>query len=293
MKNQEDAQLFDDLVANQLRHYVYALFDPATGQPFYVGKGGGRRGAGNRRIFDHFDEARGDRGTEKEKISKIRDIWKTDGDVPWKIVRSGLSSEEEALVIESALIDMLREMKIPLTNKKSGHGSAESGMKSRAELRAWCAPKLNLSDLPNDVLNRPIFIFNIAKGVAHRRNKFPDDCPKLYEEATCQYWNVTQHYRSLAGAMAIGCINGITRAAVSIADWKHKSDKRWEIIPNHSTDGKHSRDSLTFKNISAITNQLGYWQHGGFLVVRIESASLVTVLRGSRHRTIFLPTNTR
>lgn len=84
------------------------LFDPEIGQPFYVGKGGGRKGLGNRRVFDHFDEARSDSGKERNKIAKIQQIWKSSDDVPRKIVRSGLGNEHEALLVESALIDMLR-----------------------------------------------------------------------------------------------------------------------------------------------------------------------------------------
>ncbi|WP_156209715.1 GIY-YIG nuclease family protein [Pseudorhodobacter wandonensis] len=292
MENEIDAELFDDLVAKRLGHYVYALFDPATGQPFYVGKGGGRAGLGNRRIFDHFDEARGNGGKERDKIAKIREIWKTTGDVQWKIVRSGLRNDDEALLIESALIDMLREMKIPLTNKQSGHGSVESGMKSRTELRAWCAPKLDLSSLPPSLMKRPIFIFNIDRGVADRRKNYPDDGSDLYKEATCQFWNVSAKYRSLEGAIAIGCINGITRAAVDIEGWKQVSDTRWEIVPHSFANATQHLNNLTYKKVSTIVDHCkGFWQRGNFLVIRIDNNANITVLRGSGNHTISLPPN--
>lgn len=292
MENETDAKLFDDLVAKKIGHYVYALFDPATGQPFYVGKGGGRTGLGNRRVFDHFDEARGDSGKERDKIAKIQQIWKTSGDVPWKIVRSGLENDQEALLVESALIDMLREMNVPLTNKQSGHSSAESGMKSRTELRAWCAPKLNLSSLPPSLMKRPIFFFNIAKGVSDRRTKYPDDGPDLYKEATCQFWNVTAKYRALEGALAVGCINGITRTVVEIEGWKQVSDTRWEIVPHSSAEGTQDINALTYKNVSAIVDHCkGFWQRGNFLVIRIDDNANIAVLRGSPNRTISLPAN--
>lgn len=293
MRNEIDAELFDDLVAKELGHYVYALFDPATGQPFYVGKGGGRAGLGNRRIFDHFDEARSETGKEREKIAKIQQIWETFGDVPWKIVRSQLKNDHEALLVESALIDMLREMSIPLTNKQSGHGSVESGMKSRTELRAWCAPKLDLMSFPSSLMKRPIFLFNIAKGVSDRRAKYPNDGPDLYREATCQFWNVTDKYRSLEGAIAVGCINGITRTAVEVEGWNQVSEKRWEIVPNSPAGGAQDLDFLAFKNVSAIIDHCkGFWQRGGFLVFRIDGKTNVTVLRGSSNRMILLPTRT-
>lgn len=290
MQNNTDAELFDDLVANELGHYVYALFDPTTVQPFYVGKGGGRAGRGNRRIFDHFDEARNDEGSEREKIAKIQEIWKTHGDVPWKIVRSGLENDNEALLVESALIDMLREMRVPLTNKQSGHGSAELGMKSRTELRALCAPKLNLSSLPPSLMNRPIFIFNISKGVAARRSKYPNDGPDLYTEATCQFWNVSAKYRALENAIALGCINGISRTAVMIGGWSQESETRWEIVPNKSLDGMQDLSALTYKNISAVVDHCkGFWQRGNFLVIRFDDNVNITVLRGSPDRQILLP----
>lgn len=292
MRNEADTGLFDDLVAKKLGHYVYALFDPETGQPFYVGKGGGRAGLGNRRVFDHFDEARTDSGKERDKIVKIQEIWKSFGDVPWKVVRSGLGSDSEALLVESALIDMLREMNVPLTNKHSGHGSVESGMKSRTELRAWCAPKLDPSSLPASLMKRPIFFFNIANGVSDRRTKFPDDDPELYIEATCQFWNVSNKYRALEGALAVGCINGITRMVVEIEGWKQVSETRWEIVPHRSAEGRLDLKALTFKNVSAIVDHCkGFWQRGNFLVIRIDDNANIAVLRGSPNRTISLPPN--
>lgn len=287
MRNEADSGLFDDLVAKKLGHYVYALFDPDTGQPFYVGKGGGRTGLGNRRIFDHFDEARSDSGKERDKIVKIQQIWKTAGDVPWKIVRSGLGSDHEALLVESALIDMLREMKVPLTNKQSGHGSVENGLKSCSELRAWCAPQLDLPSFPPFLMNRPIFFFNIAKGVSDRRTKYPDDGPDLYTEATCQFWNVAAKYRNLKGALAVGCINGITRTAVEIEGWKQVSDTRWELMPQNSAERTPDLAALTYKNVSVIVDHCkGFWQRGNFLVVRVDDSTNIAVLRGSSNRTI-------
>ena len=294
MQNATDAELFDDLVAKELGHYVYALFDPTTGHPFYVGKGGGRAGLGNRRIFDHFDEARRNQGKERKKIAKIQQIWETSDDVPWKIVRSGLESDNEALLVEGALIDMLREMRVPLTNKQSGHGSAESGMKLRTELRAWCAPNLDLSSLPSLLMKRPIFVFNINKGVAARRQRYPDDGPDLYIEATCQFWNVSAAYRALENAIAIGCINGISRTAVMIDTWNQESETRWEIVPRRSLEGTQDLSALIYKNVSAIVDHCkGFWQRGNFLVIRIDDNANITVLRGSPQRTISLPPKTR
>jgi hypothetical protein len=48
-------------VARKLGYYVYALVDPRTGLPFYVGKGKGRR------ILDHFSEVAESRKREMIK----------------------------------------------------------------------------------------------------------------------------------------------------------------------------------------------------------------------------------
>ncbi|MEJ8475890.1 LEM-3-like GIY-YIG domain-containing protein [Roseibium algae] len=291
MKNTEDCSLFDSLVTEKLGHYVYVLIDPETRHPFYVGKGGGRQGNGNLRVCDHFTEAAQETGGETEKNKRIRKIWADDRDVEWRIVRSGLQSEEEALTVECALIDMLREMKVHLTNINCGYGSTASGLKSPTDLREWCAPQLDVSNLPRDVFNRPIFVFNIETGVKDRKSRGNVDNAELYENATCQSWEVTKELKDLKNAMAVGCIKGITRAAVDIREWKQVGS-RSEIIVDDSESGIERREGLIFKNVSQIINHcMGFWQHGGYLVVRIAEDGQVKVERGSQDRLFRLDKN--
>lgn len=140
---------------------------------------------------------------------------------------------------------------------------------------------------PPSLMKRPIFLFNIAKGVSDRRTKYPNDCPDLYREATCQFWNVTNKYRALDGALAVGCINGITRTAVEIKGWSQVSETRWEIVPHGPTESAQILNFLTFKNVSTIIDHCkGFWQRGNFLVFRIDEKGNVAVLRGSPNRTI-------
>lgn len=54
VKNQDDYKYFDSLVSEKLGHYVYVLIDPASNQPFYVGKGGGKDGRGNQRLQEPY-----------------------------------------------------------------------------------------------------------------------------------------------------------------------------------------------------------------------------------------------
>lgn len=61
-----------------MSYYVYALIDPETGAPFYIGKGK------NNRVSAHEAEAR--KGRQSAKCDRIRAIWKKGGSVERKIL---------------------------------------------------------------------------------------------------------------------------------------------------------------------------------------------------------------
>lgn len=90
---------FKSSVIEALGYYVYCLVDPRDNRIFYVGKGRGNR------VFEHVQEAlRECGGTSKDE--RIRDIERCGLHVRFYIVRHRLS-EEEAYLVESALIDLL------------------------------------------------------------------------------------------------------------------------------------------------------------------------------------------
>lgn len=100
-------------VANELGLYVYALIDPRTFVPFYVGKGRGERFAshGYDAIYDsEFD--REDQSATSLKISKIREI-RDEGSEPeiW-IIRHGMNSPAEYTSVEAASIDLLQSFPV-------------------------------------------------------------------------------------------------------------------------------------------------------------------------------------
>lgn len=115
-------QAFTQEVRKQLKHYVYRLIDPRTGQTFYVGKGK------DNRVFAHVKDAlrnyegeiyleEGEDNTST-KIQQIRDIKNAGFEVVMVIHRWGMD-EETAYEVESALMDCYP----CLTNRQSGHDS--------------------------------------------------------------------------------------------------------------------------------------------------------------------------
>lgn len=93
-------------VANELGRYVYMLVDPATGVPFYVGKGKGERFASHGREALLRDNAE----DPSSKIAKIRAIRERGAEPEIWILRYGMRSEVEYTSVEAACIDLLRSI---------------------------------------------------------------------------------------------------------------------------------------------------------------------------------------
>lgn len=105
-------------VAEELNYYVYRLFDPRSGETFYVGKGTGNR------VFAHMREGFRSNGDDTfgDKISKIREILNNGFEVGHVIHRHGMD-EATAFHVEGALIDAYPG----LANTQSGHGASNYG----------------------------------------------------------------------------------------------------------------------------------------------------------------------
>jgi hypothetical protein len=95
-------------VAEKLRHYVYWLRDPRDHAVFYVGKGHGDR------MFQHAKclEAGAKPGDETEKEQRLREIAEAGYEVEYAIIRHNMN-EDEALLLEAALIDVLPSLGLP------------------------------------------------------------------------------------------------------------------------------------------------------------------------------------
>ena len=159
---------FDENTKKALESYVYALIDPRTNEPFYIGKGEGNR------VFSHVN------GSEastfgSEKIKQIQDI-QTDGyEVHHVIIRHGMTSEQ-AYLVESSLIDFFEMFGGPLSNLVSGHDSDLFGQMSTGEI------KRRYGAMPLDDISSDCVIININK--RYDRTKGSQE---VYE-ATRQKW---------------------------------------------------------------------------------------------------------
>lgn len=119
--------VFDEKTRQELKHYVYILFDPIDNRPFYVGKGI------DNRVFNHLDCALTETDASNAKYDKIREIVQSGNTVKHIIVRHGLS-ESEAFQIEASLIDTLIYCGILLSNIVDGHNSIEKGLMTSEEI---------------------------------------------------------------------------------------------------------------------------------------------------------------
>ena len=115
-------------VARKLGYYVYALLDPRTGLPFYVGKGKGRR------VLDHFSEV-----AESRKREMIKALDRERLEPGIDILAHALPDEESAFRIEAAVIDAFGLK--GLTNQIRGWRSIETGRMPLKQAIAYYAAK--------------------------------------------------------------------------------------------------------------------------------------------------------
>jgi len=285
---------FDTNMTDALGLYVYALFDPRDGCPFYVGKGGGKHG--NDRVLHHFLEARENirtstdqprAGKERAKVRRIQQIWRDGHEVEWKIIRRHLRDEEEALNVEAALMDAFAACGHELTNIQGGHRSARQGFVERDSLRELAAPPIMGHDFPAELRNRPIFIFNIGTKVGKMwkkidRIKYPKERPD-YVKATQCCWKLGPYWPNQDDALAVGVVAGISRSAIGIANWTpcYNDPDRWQITPLDLASETHQ--AVVNRKFSEILEPVkGYLQLGGFAVIEISNTGECIFRRGSK-----------
>ena len=132
---------FSKETAEKLRHYVYRLVDPRTGETFYVGEGCGNRvfahaNAAGMSFYDSGNQYLDERDVPTEedkdpaKVRRIADIRRC-GLEPIHIIQRWGMDKKTAFEVEAAFIDFLGLD--GLTNKARGHGK-DRGMRWADEL---------------------------------------------------------------------------------------------------------------------------------------------------------------
>lgn len=278
---------FDALAEEWLGLHVYVLCDGER-RPFYVGKGGGQSGKGNARLLDHFAEAKKASPLDPQrsaKIARIHEVWQT-GDVQWFILRRHISDAAAAFEIECATIDVLRASGVALVNDQGGHRSHALGLlASPEELFAQAAKPFDCG-LPEELLDRPILLFNIGMAVAR-------DGAQV-EAATREAWKVSDKFRDICSDLppaqnpvALGLVGGISRAAMVVDEWEctdgsfAPKDRRWRIV-SHQQLAADEQSQLLYRNFKQVLEPAkGYWGRGGWIAFRISSQTgQVEYLRG-------------
>jgi uncharacterized protein len=191
--------MFETSVIEKLEAYVYALIDPRTNRPFYIGKGRGNR------VFSHVACAL-DKPTANDKYETITDIIDSGNKVCHLILRHGMSNET-ALEVESALIDFcLYVIHLQINNRNLGQRSIPFGVMTTDEIvRKYKAePLTSIED--------GFVLININK--TYKRAKGLKD----YYEATKQSWVISKNRRERL-KYALSEYKGFIVGVFKILEW--------------------------------------------------------------------------
>lgn len=274
---------FDAFVHKALGHYVYILIDPRINKPFYVGKAGGKDGVGNQRVLHHLYEAKkalAGAHSRSEKIKTIREIWSEGRQVDWKIVRYNLPDEQTTLHVEAAVIDALEMSGINLTNAQSGHGKQINGTLDPMTTYALGATPFDPVDVPEELIDIPIFIFNIAHGIANCRanNKNANERDLIYC-ATRASWRRSK-LMDAEKSVAMGIVGSICFGAFSVERWIQDGD-RWKF-EGRPLEGS-AKSAFHNKNMNAVVELCkGYVQRGNYIAFTVRKNSQVEIIRGKQ-----------
>jgi hypothetical protein len=114
-----------------------------------------------------------------------------------------------------------------------------------------------------------VFIFPIHGALADGEN--------LYN-ATRKAWRVPEKYRSLHNAIAVGIKEYISLSAYSIKEWIPHNETKYEFNGKEYLELEH----MNWRRI--ISDAMGYWQRGNYLVVSFDGNGSFRFLRGNPDR---------
>ena len=243
----------DPLQVERLGRYVYALQDPRDGKVFYVGQGQGNR------VFDHLAEAQNALGSDRNvssKVIRILDIWKNGEDVLWNIIAHGVP-DESIDYVESSVIDALSiSQNGQCLNEVSG---PRSSMLTAGEVASLGATNIN-----PEKYYPCVFIFPIHNALESSREN-------VYE-ATRASWCISGQYR-IINSYAVGVKHGISLGGFKINSWN-------EFDGKYSFEGTEELSLVKFDWKYVISQALGFWQRGNYLIAEFDGNGKFRILRG-------------
>lgn len=164
--------MFEPSVAEKLEAYVYALIDPRTDRPFYIGKGR------DNRVFSHAERAL-EAPNASDKYDIITEILDSGMEVRHLIIRHGMT-DLTALEVESALIDFCTVINQPIANIVLGQGARAFGVMTADEIvRKYQAT-------PLAKIEEGFVLININKTYKRAKGQ------KSYYEATKESWPINK-----------------------------------------------------------------------------------------------------
>jgi len=168
----EGLTVFEAAVTEMIEAYVYALIDPRTDRPFYIGKGRGNR------VFSHAACAL-EAPKASDKYDIITEIISAGMEVRHLILRHGMT-DKAALEVESALIDFCSIINQMITNAVLGHGTSAFGAMTADEVirKYQAAPLSKIED--------GFVLININKTYKRAKGQ------KSYYEATKESWAINK-----------------------------------------------------------------------------------------------------
>lgn len=211
-------------VARRLGYYVYLYVDPRNNKPFYVGKGKGRR------ILAHLS-AQG----EARKARILKELAEA-GLLPrLEILAHALPSQETALRIEAAVIDLLGLDE--LSNEVTGWKSIQLGRMPLQQLVFYYAAK------PVKIVD-PVLLIRINRLYRHTMTD-----AELYDAARSA-WKLGRRRESAKYVLAV--FEGVVREVFEIQQW-HRGGSTPDVSGIHGKRGPMG---------------LGRWEFSGRVAVK-------------------------
>lgn len=219
---------FPTSIHEHLDYYVYRLIDPRDGSTFYVGKGRGNR------VFAHLKAALEFYENEDAASAKIDTILAIEeaGHQPGHIIHRHKLTEEQALLVESTLIDAYPN----LSNIVRGHGSNEHGPATAEELIIrYGAPIMEIQ------ANHRIIAININQTFVPSRSDqpgTPEETSAIYNAVRCA-WRVSLS-RANKAHFVFAVVNGVCREVFEVTQaWIAATPENFPGLLSASIEGRH------------------------------------------------------